>query len=366
MEIKKNGRHRGSISRLVCPLLAFVLAAGLIIASPGPGGEAKAVDLETKCSLAVKPGGEEQLEDLKEANVVVDIYKVAKAVAADNGQDTYYYQFLDGYEELGEDYAKNPDNELWKRMAQTAAGYALKNEASAVSKGASVDKTIEGLECGLYLVIARGADIEDYETTVKDQDGVDSIATIARSKTYEYTFAPELVSLPSKHETAEDGAQTNTTGGNGQWDYNMIITLKPNRKDRAGSLEIVKNLATYNVNDPAVFVFQVEAEIGGKNVYSDVVTMIFTEAGQKKVVLDKIPAGATVKVTEIYSGASYEVTSADEQTAVISVSDVASVEFDNDHSTTNHGGGGVNNHFTYDSKDGWQLEKQPANRAAGE
>lgn len=366
MEIKKNSRHRGSISRLICPLLAFALAVGLIVASPGPVGEAKAVDLETKCSLTVKPGGEEQLEDLKEANVVVDIYKVAKAVAADNGQDTYYYQFLDGYEELGKDYAKNPDNELWKRMAQMAAGYVLKNETAAISKGAPVDKIIEDLECGLYLVVARGADIEDYQTTVKDQDGIESIATIARSKSYEYTFAPELVSLPSKQETAEDGTQTNTTGGNGQWDYNMTITLKPERKDRAGSLEIVKNLATYDINDPAVFVFQVEAEIGGKNVYSDVVTMVFTEAGQKKVVLDKIPAGATVKVTEIYSGASYEVTSADEQTATINVADVASVIFDNDHSTTNHGGGGVNNHFTYDSVDGWQLEQQPANRTAGE
>lgn len=365
MDIKRNSRHRGSMSRLVCPLLSFVLAVGLIVVSPGPGGEAKAVDLETKCSLTVKPGGEEQLEDLKEANVVVDIYKVAKAVAADNGQDTYYYQFLDGYEELGEDYAKDPDNELWKRMAQTAAGYALKNEASAVSKGASVGKMIEGLECGLYLVIARGADIEDYQTTVKDQDGVESIVTIARSKSYEYTFAPELISLPSKHEAAEDGTQTNTTGGNGQWDYNMIITLKPNRKDRAGSLEIVKNLATYNINDPAVFVFQVEAEIGGKNVYSDVVTMVFTEAGQKKVVLDKIPVGATVTVTEIYSGASYEVTSADEQTATISVADVASVTFDNDHSTINHGGGGVNNHFTHEA-DEWHLDKQFAHQAAGE
>ena len=146
----------------------------------------------------------------------------------------------------------------------------------------------------------------------------------------------------------------------------MEVTLKPERHPRAGSLEIVKNLATYNVNDPAVFVFQIEAEKDGENVYSDVVTMVFTGAGQKKVVLDKIPAGATVKVTEIYSGASYEVTSAAEQTVTVSAEAVVSVEFHNDHSTTNHGGGGVNNHFTYDAEDGWQLEQQPANRTVGE
>lgn len=361
MEIKKDSRHRGSVSRLICLLLAVVLAAGLII-SLGPGRKALAVDFKQPCSLTVKSGGEELSEDLKKADIIVDIYEVARAVDADNGQDTYRYEFLDGYKELEESMSQELNQEVWKRMAQTAAGYALEKGVPAAAGRISENELFKDLECGLYLIIARGAGIDNYKTTVKGQDGSENIATVAHSASYEYIFLPELISLPSKQD--ENG--NHTTAGNGEWEYDIDVTLKPGRNPRAGSLEIVKNLATYNVNDPAVFVFQIEAEKGGKNVYSDVVTMIFTEAGQKKVVLDKIPAGATVKVTEIYSGASYEVTSAAEQTVTVSATAVVSVEFDNDHSTTNHGGGGVNNHFTYDSEDGWQLEQQPANRTVGE
>lgn len=356
MEIKPNSRRKGKIGHLLCPLLAFALAAGMILAAPGLSGAARAVDLDTQCSLTISPGSLE-FEDLAEANVVIDLYKVADAVPV-SGYDTYTYKFLKGYEALEEGYEQKPDNEGWRKMAQTAAKYALEND-KPVSEGKKADTPIENLQCGLYLLIARGDGLKEYTTSVTREDGTKDVATIANSKTHVYTFAPELISLPSKH--TEDG-NGNTTAGNGEWDYHMEATLKPEQSPRFGSLEIVKNLETYNVNVPAVFVFSVEAELEGKNVYSDVVTITFTEAGQKKSLIERIPVGARVTVKEIYSGASYEVTSADERNVTIDATEVASAEFTNDHTTTNHGGGGVNNHFTYDTQNGWELEKQPANR----
>ncbi len=360
MEIRWNGRRKKSLSRLLCPVLTLMLAAGLIAAAPGLTRAAEAVDVgRSDCSLTIHPGGGELSEDLAKANVVVDLYKVADAVETE-GKDGFTFAFLSGYESLKGAYDQNPDNESWRQMAQTAAKYALES-GEPISKGNPVDKKVENLACGLYLLIARGADIEDYKTTVKNEDGTEEIATIARSESHDYTFAPELIALPSRQNIDENGNEIS------QWVYDMEVTLKPEQKGRPGSLEIVKNLATYNVNVPAVFVFQVEAELEGEVVYSDVVTLTFTEAGQKTALLEnKIPVGAKVTVTEIYSGASYKITSADEQKVTIEADKIASVEFSNDHDTTNHGGGGVNNHFTYDAENGWQLEKQPANRADGE
>lgn len=360
MEIRRNSRQKKGASPLLCAALTLALALGLIAAVPGLGGVARADSVTgEKCSLTIAPGGEELSADLEKADVVVDIYKVADAVDIE-GQDSYTFAFLDGYEALEDSYKKNPDNAAWRRMAQTAAKYALQG-GEPLRRGNPVNQRIGDLSCGLYLLIARGADIKDYQTTVKNEDGTEDIVTIARSGSNSYTFAPELIALPSKQITDENGDVVNTTGGNSPWIYDMSVTLKPSKEDRLGSLEIVKNLLTYSVNDPAVFVFQVEAELDGKVVYSDIVTMTFTEAGQKKVLLEnKIPIGAQVKVTEVYSGASYKITSAKEQSVTIEAEKVAQVTFTNDHEPTNHGGGGVNNHFTYDAENGWQLEKQPA------
>lgn len=371
MDIKRNSRHRGSISRLVCSLLVLALAVGLIIVSPGAGRKVKAVEFGKPCSITVEPGGEGLLEDLKDADIVIDIYEVAKAVDAGNGQDTYDFEFLEGYTQLGEALSKDLTSKDWKKMAQTAAAYALDSGVPVTSGKLSENKTFGNLECGLYLIIARGSGIDDYTTTVTDEENNQNIATIAHSEKYTYSFLPELISLPSKKGYDESGNPVNTTAGNGDWVYNMNVTLKPQQRPHLGSLEIVKNLTTYNVNDPAVFVFQVEAKVGNDTVYSDVVTLIFTEAGEKKALLEKkIPVGADVTVTEVYSGASYKITSDDVQkTTILNATDVASVTFRNDHDTTTHGGGGVNNHFTYDYSGGrwkWQSEQQPASRAAGE
>ena len=57
-------------------------------------------------------------------------------------------------------------------------------------------------------------------------------ATIANSHTYKYTFAPELVSLPTK-EANETGVIS--TGNPGDWIYDAHVTLKPSQDVRLKS-----------------------------------------------------------------------------------------------------------------------------------
>ena len=73
------------------------------------------------------------------------------------------------------------------------------------------------------------------------------------------------------------------------------------------------------------------------------------------------PAGLTVKVTEVYSGASYELVDSPEKDALI-WSDAAvasgehseaSVSFTNRYGGGNRGGYGVTNHFDSDGSGGW-------------
>ena len=314
------------------------------------------MDVNKSCTLTVHPGSEGLAGELAQAQVVVDLYKVADAVS-DSTYDTYSYRFLDGY--TGLKVPDQPTNAQWKNLSQEAARIAL-NGATPVISGAEAGKETAVPGCGLYLIIARGSSNADYKTTLKDQHGRETIATTAHSGEYTYTFPPSLISLPSK-EADTDG--NITTDGPGDWLYNVSVTLKPERSERYGSLEIVKTLQTYETKDPATFVFQVEATLGeGENarkVYSDVISLSFTAPGQKTKLIEKIPAGAHVTITEIYSGAVYTPVTADTQTVVIPANDIVSVAFTNDYNNTNKGGGAVTNQFDYGEDNNWGWTKIP-------
>ena len=198
---------------------------------------------------------------------------------------------------------------------------------------------------------------------------------------YEYTFAPYLISLPNNYYSSTNTDDT--------WQYNLVgdfaIGLKPERTDRYGDLLIKKTLDVYNAtNSNATFVFQVEAtktdvddSTKREVVYSNVVSTAFGAAGTKEILIEKIPAGAEVTVTEIYSGASYTVTSEAEKTTVIKANEkydstkqdseeaipegetnviVSSVEFTNTHDGRTNGGSGVINNFKYDGSE-WRWDK---------
>lgn len=371
MEIKWRSRQKGTGKRLICPLLAFALVFGLIVVTPGLDGEAEAVDFNQKCSVTVEPTdpkNEQMTADLKNADVVIDLYQVAKAVPVE-GYDTYTFEFLSGYEKLEEIYDKAPENADWRKMAQSAARYALENADPVTGgKGAPVYSPVGDLECGLYLLIARGNGIEDYTTEITQEDGAKDIATVAHSQEYTYTFAPELISLPSKQIENADETVDNTTAGNGAWQYSMNVKLKPLQERRYGPLRIIKTLESYEMGDPATFIFHITAKYNGKE-YKDVVSITFTPEdveGQKSYLLeDKIPVGAEVIVEEVYHGGSdYEQVSISPANGTVTIApadeanpdNVVSVEFTNRYKDTDHGSGSVTNEFNH-TENGWQLRQ---------
>ena len=371
--------------RWIYLLAALTLAVGMCLAEPLAGIAAPlAADedgyVKGSCSLTVHPEDPDKEdadrfgEDLASADVVIDLYQIAKAVKV-RGQDTYQYKLVPGYDL---DIPSDIGAAGWEALAQQAAGIVLAEGLSAKpaqGSGAPAGTRVSGLEAGLYLLVARGSsltDLADYkiELTQKDaitQEETKTIATIANSRDHTYAFLPQLVSLPSKPADA-DG--TINTANPGDWIFDMSVNLKPEQLSRYGMLEIVKTLSEYEtmggVQESATFVFEVTGTLDGETVYSNVESITFTAAGRESVVLDRIPAGAEVTVREVYSGSSYELTVPGDRTAVIAADDTVSVEFENEYDGRRTNGHGIKNQFVYDEERGtWNWYSSPAQEAGG-
>ncbi|WP_300564062.1 DUF5979 domain-containing protein [uncultured Acetatifactor sp.] len=377
--------------RWIYLLTALTLAVGMCIAEPMAGIAAplEADDegfVAGSCSLTVYPedphkeGADSFGEDLAGADVVVDLYQVARAVKT-SGQDTYHYELTGEYASL-----KLPDSPeegaqpaaSWEETAQQAAAIALDaaSPCTPVSgSGESAGTKVGNLAPGLYLLVARGrnlTELADYKIEIEQTDSLTQeeskrIATIANSQQYTYAFLPQLVSLPTKEADANGVINTANPG---DWIFEASVNLKPERLDRYGSLEIVKTLSEYEtmggVQESATFVFEVTGMLDDQVVYSNVESITFTAAGQERVVLDRIPAMAQVTVREVYSGSSYQLTVPGDRTATIAADDVVSVEFENEYDGRRTNGHGIKNQFVYDEEAGaWHWYSSPAQEAAG-
>ena len=377
--------------RWIYLLTALTLAVGMCIAEPMAGIAAplEADDegfVAGSCSLTVYPedphkeGADSFREDLAGADVVVDLYQVARAVKT-SGQDTYHYELTGEYASL-----KLPDSPeegaqpaaSWEETAQQAAAIALDaaSPCTPVSgSGESAGTKVGNLAPGLYLLVARGrnlTELADYKIEIEQTDSLTQeeskrIATIANSQQYTYAFLPQLVSLPTKEADANGVINTANPG---HWIFEASVNLKPERLDRYGSLEIVKTLSEYEtmggVQESATFVFEVTGMLDDQVVYSNVESITFTAAGQERVVLDRIPAMAQVTVREVYSGSSYQLTVPGDRTATIAADDVVSVEFENEYDGRRTNGHGIKNQFVYDEEAGaWHWYSSPAQEAAG-
>lgn len=325
-------------------LTAIVLAVSILFTLPiWATGSVRAVDVTATCTLTMADGGNFEDDDMIGANVVIDLYKVASA-EADPAYDTYGYQVEEGFAALKdqlENHRTEIDSDGWAELSDLAAVEAM-NGQSAVAT-APVGEAINDLACGLYLVIAHGDGMEAQEYVSENEEG--KFVSIARSAKYEYSFFPYLVSLPS---TADVLSGQEVLTSDGTWRYAVTGTLKPTREVRFGPLEIVKNLTDFESGTPATFVFQVEATMDGETVYSNVVSIRFSDAGTERVRLeDVIPAGSHVTVTEVYSGAVYSVEGADVQTTEVEAGTLATVTFTNRYNGSGNHGGAIINHFEY-------------------
>lgn len=377
--------------RWIYLLTALTLAVGMCIAEPMAGIAAplEADDegfVAGSCSLTVYPedphkeGADSFREDLAGADVVVDLYQVARAVKT-SGHDTYHYELTGEYASLN--LPDSPEEGAqpaasWEETAQQAAAIALDaaSPCTPVSgSGESAGTKVGNLAPGLYLLVARGrnlTELADYKIEIEQTDSLTQeeskrIATIANSQQYTYAFLPQLVSLPTKEADANGVINTANPG---DWIFEASVNLKPERLDRYGSLEIVKTLSEYEtmggVQESATFVFEVTGMLDDQVVYSNVESITFTAAGQERVVLDRIPAMAQVTVREVYSGSSYQLTVPGDRTATIAADDIVSVEFENEYDGRRTNGHGIKNQFVYDEEAGaWHWYSSPAQEAAG-
>lgn len=319
-------------------LLALALAFPLLTL---PGARAaNAIDTDRKCSVAFNVSGEDNELTANGTNITVNLYKVADVDVSGNYTATEDFKKLDVSSVSADN---NAAANTWAARAKEAQKLLKDsvNPTATVTLAAGTG-SLADLATGLYLV-----DTPEVVTT-----------------NYTYTFTPYLVSLPTNNYYSN---------GNDTWiydltkEYNSAVGLKPEEHARYGDLKINKTLANHNATTgkKATFVFKIEIKpIKGKTE-TRIESLDFETAGDSSVTITKIPAGATVTVKEEYSGASYKLTSANDQTTKIIATDEkgapVSVSFTNDVDDNMNGGYGVKNNFKLDENGQYQYT-EPAEK----
>lgn len=326
----------------------FLLAVALtfpLLTLPGAKA-ASAIDTDAECSIEFDISGNSS--ELLSASIPVNLYKVASVDVSGNYTATGTFAKLD----LSSVSADNLDTAAatWSERAAEAKKL-LKDDTEPTTTVTLTQGrgTATGLNTGLYLV-----DTPKVITT-----------------NYTYTFTPYLVSLPTNNYYSGNGASDD-------WIYdltkehNSAVGLKPEQHVRYGNLVINKELVDHNATfgNNATFVFQIDITTLDKKTETRIEELTFNAAGSDSVTIEKIPAGSTVTVTEVYSGASYKLTSENKVKATIVANDekeagqageTAVVSFTNEHDGRTNGGYGVKNNFKLDENGQYQYT-EPAEK----
>lgn len=302
---------------------------------------ASAINTGQKCSIEFDISGNSS--ELLSASIPVNLYKVASVDESGNYTGIGAFSKLD----LSSVSADNLDvaAATWAERAAEAKKL-LKDDTEPTTTTLTQGRgTATGLDTGLYLV--------------------DTPKVITPN--YTYTFTPYLVSLPTNNYYSGNGASDD-------WiydltkEYNSAVGLKPEQHVRYGNLVINKELVDHNATfgNNATFVFQIDITTLDEKKETRIEELTFSAAGNDSVTITKIPAGSHVKVTEVYSGASYELASAKSQeTDIIANPEKetevefrpAEVSFINKHDGRTNGGYGVKNNFKLDENNQYQYTK---------
>lgn len=302
---------------------------------------ASAINTGQKCSIEFDISGNSS--ELLSASIPVNLYKVASVDESGNYTGIGAFSKLD----LSSVSADNLDAAAatWAERAAEAKKL-LKDDTEPTTTTLTQGRgTATGLDTGLYLV--------------------DTPKVITPN--YTYTFTPYLVSLPTNNYYSGNGASDD-------WiydltkEYNSAVGLKPEQHVRYGNLVINKELVDHNATfgNNATFVFQIDITTLDEKKETRIEELTFSAAGNDSVTITKIPAGSHVKVTEVYSGASYELASAKSQeTDIIANPEKetevefrpAKVSFINKHDGRTNGGYGVKNNFKLDENNQYQYTK---------
>ena len=325
----------------------FLLAVALtfpLLTLPGAKA-ASAINTGQKCSIEFDISGNSS--ELLSASIPVKLYKVASVDESGNYTGIGAFSKLD----LSSVSADNLDAAAatWAERAAEAKKL-LKDDTEPTTTTLTQGRgTATGLDTGLYLV--------------------DTPKVITPN--YTYTFTPYLVSLPTNNYYSGNGASDD-------WiydltkEYNSAVGLKPEQHVRYGNLVINKELVDHNATfgNNATFVFQIDITTLDNKKETRIEELTFDAAGSHSVTIEKIPAGSHVTVTEVYSGASYELASAKSQeTDIIANPEKetevefrpAEVSFINKHDGRTNGGYGVKNNFKLDENGQYQYT-EPAEK----
>ena len=325
----------------------FLLAVALtfpLLTLPGAKA-ASAINTGQKCSIEFDISGNSS--ELLSASIPVKLYKVASVDESGNYTGIGAFSKLD----LSSVSADNLDAAAatWAERAAEAKNL-LKDDPEPTTTTLTQGRgTATGLDTGLYLV--------------------DTPKVITPN--YTYTFTPYLVSLPTNNYYSGNGASDD-------WIYdltkehNSAVGLKPEQHVRYGNLVINKELVDHNATfgNNATFVFQIDITTLDNKKETRIEELTFDAAGSHSVTIEKIPAGSHVTVTEVYSGASYELASAKSQeTDIIANPEKetevefkpAEVSFINKHDGRTNGGYGVKNNFKLDENGQYQYT-EPAEK----
>ena len=279
--------------------------------------------------------------ELKELKLDIHLYQVAEI--KESGAYTVTANFTDLDTDV-KAISSTTSAADWTDMAAKAAKVVMetKNLTGTDVQKAVCDESVtaDELKLGLYLVTV--------ENVVTDR--------------YIYSFNPYLISVPNNYFY---------TSGSDDWIYDLTgdkaVGLKPERTSRLGDLVIEKRLESYNASlGGAYFVYEVIVEKPDGTVETNVYKLSFEDAGNASLTIRDLPAGATVKVKEVYTGASYKLTTEAEQTTAITANpnsdkkalgeeetdgdgtepyEPASVSFTNSYDGRQNGGSGVVNTF---------------------
>ena len=176
----------------------------------------------------------------------------------------------------------------------------------------------------------------------------------------EIIVAKGKITVNYRITTFKDGkSEINDVSTEYEQDPGVVPAIEVTIEDmpKYGNLRITKKLARFELSEDATFVFTVAGKIDGKTVYSNTAVLTCSQAdpsGVMETVLNYIPAGAEVTVTEAYSGSHYVRTSEADQTIAIEANVTVGVEFTNDYHEDDRGGHGIVNVFEPDDSDlGW-------------
>ena len=108
----------------------------------------------------------------------------------------------------------------------------------------------------------------------------------------------------------------NTANTDGGWESALDVNLKIGQKDLITKFSIVKDLTEYETldgrEDEGTFVFKIEAVDADNNlVFSDVRSLRLSDITSKSTVVENVPVGSKVTVSEVYAGGDYKCSGAD-------------------------------------------------------